>query len=221
MKHIDISAQMKERVPHIALGCLSCELTIAPNSAPLWEEIDRTCTTIQEQMKIQDISQHPSIQAARKAYKACGKDPARYRLSAEALLRRVIKGTELYQINNVVDLVNLISLKTGISIGGFDEDLIDGDVMFRIGEANEPYKSIGRGDLNVEFMPLFSDAQGAFGSPTSDSARTCLNEKSTRFLMIMVGFCGEASTQAALKTSVELLEQFTNAKNIETQIVTA
>jgi DNA/RNA-binding domain of Phe-tRNA-synthetase-like protein len=95
-------------------------------------------------LQIEDISQIPAISASRKAYKACGKDPARYRLSAEALLRRVVNRNEIYQINNVVDLLNLVSISTGFSIGGYDADKIDGDIIYGIGKPNEPYIGIGR-----------------------------------------------------------------------------
>src|SRR5690606_16509774 len=118
-------------------------------NAALWEEIQLKVTEIATHTKIEQISKIPAISASRKGYKACGKDPARYRLSAEALLRRVVNRNEIYQINNIVDVLNLISISSGFSIGGYDSDKIKGAVTFGIGEKDEPYTGIGRGELNI------------------------------------------------------------------------
>jgi len=72
-----------------------------------------------QQTRLEDIKKQPVIAATREAYKRCGKDPGRYRPSAEALRRRLMRGIALYQIDTLVDLINLVSLRTGHSIGGF------------------------------------------------------------------------------------------------------
>jgi DNA/RNA-binding domain of Phe-tRNA-synthetase-like protein len=153
------------------------------------------------------------------AYRLCGKDPARYRLSSEALMRRVVKGHQLYRINNVVDLLNLVSLKSGMSIGGYDAEKISGNVIFDIGKNKEPYEAIGRGELNIEFLPVFRDSISPFGSPTSDSVRTSVTNSTKRFLMIIIGFSGEICTTETIDLSVSLLKKYANADNIETILV--
>jgi DNA/RNA-binding domain of Phe-tRNA-synthetase-like protein len=164
---------------------------------------------------VEDISSLPAIRASRNAYKATGKDPARYRLSAEALLRRVVKGEELYRISNVVDLLNLVSITTGFSIGGYDASKIDGEMQFGIGEAEEPYSGIGRGTLNIEGLPVFRDQSGAFGSPTSDSERTCVDNGTKRFLMVIIAFGATLAPDEAGEMAVYLLKEFANASSIE------
>ena len=185
----------------------------------LWNEINKKIITIAAELKVEQISQMPAVAASRKAYKACGKDPARYRLSAEALLRRVIKRKELYQVNNVVDLLNLVSIASGFSIGGYDADKIKGKITFGIGEKDEPYEGIGRGELNIEFLPVFRDEKGAFGSPTSDSIRTAVSEKTKRFLMVIIDF-GDGKLQQATEHAVLLLKKYASAKNFEIKTVT-
>ena len=165
------------------------------------------------------MGSQPAIRASRTAYRLCGKDPARYRLSSEALMRRVVKGHQLYRINNVVDLLNLVSLKSGFSIGGYDAEKISGSAIFDIGTKNEPYEAIGRGELNIEFLPVFRDDISPFGSPTSDSVRTSVTNDTKRFLMIIIGFSGEICMVETLDLSVSLLKKYANADNIETVIV--
>src|SRR6202011_5719924 len=97
------------------------------------------------------------IIATRVGYKVLGKDPARYRGSAEALLRRVISGKGLPRINAVVDVINLVSVESRLPIGLYDLAHVQGDIMFRVGRAGETYKGIGKYDLNLEGFAVFWD----------------------------------------------------------------
>ena len=172
-----------------------------------------------ENLTIEEIRHNPNIAAAREAYKACGKDPARYRLSAEALLRRVVSGKGLYQINNVVDLLNLVSISTGFSIGGYDDDKIVGDIVMGIGRPYEPYNGLGRGEMNIEGMPVFRDEKGSFGTSTSDSERTGVSENTRRFLMVIVSYQSIKMLAEATQMAIKYLKEFAEGKNVEAVIV--
>ena len=186
MNSIRISTELKTCCPALRLGCIEANVRVQESSPELLIEMESRIRQMSESLSIESISKIPAIASSRKAYKACGKDPARYRLSAEALLRRVVSGKGLYQINNVVDQLNLVSISTGFSIGGYDANQIHGDVVFGIGLADEPYSGIGRGELNIEYLPVFRDANGAFGTPTSDSQRTGVTDETKRFLMVII-----------------------------------
>lgn len=185
----------------------------------LWELIKSKINELNGALKVEDISKLSAIAASRVAYKACGKDPARYRLSAEALLRRVVNRNELYQVNNVVDALNLVSISSGFSIGGYDADKINGTAVFGIGKKNEPYEGIGRGELNIESMPVFRDDSGAFGTPTSDSVRTSVTDNTKRFLMIIIDYGSAYLLEEATHLAVELLGKYANATNFENKII--
>ena len=219
MTNIEISDDLKSRLPELVLACIECDVKVEPSGEELLNRMSETEENIKQNLPLNKISQKSAIHASRRAYKACGKDPARYRLSAEALTRRVVRGLGLYHINNIVDLVNLISLETGISIGGYDAHKIEGNVRMGIGKSNEPYQAIGRGELNIEFLPLFRDNVSAFGSPTSDSERTSVTNATTRFLMVIIGFSGLQETEEAMKLAVDLLTRYGKAGNIEHWIV--
>lgn len=219
MKEINISQAIKGILPDLTLGCIECDVVISEENGELWREIEATCGTIGHSGELAEVGSQPAIRASRVAYRLCGKDPARYRLSSEALMRRVVKGHQLYRINNVVDLLNLVSLKTGFSIGGYDADKISGSMIFDIGTKDEPYEAIGRGEMNIEFLPVFRDAISPFGSPTSDSVRTSVTSETKRFLMVIIGFSGEICTSEALDLSVSLLRKYAQADNIETVII--
>jgi DNA/RNA-binding domain of Phe-tRNA-synthetase-like protein len=118
-----------------------------------------------------------------------------------------------------VDLLNLISLESGFSIGGYDAEKIIGNIEFGVGKENEPYEAIGRGMLNIENLPLFRDDLGAFGSPTSDSLRTMVTDETTKFLMIIIAFSQNNNLEATMKRCLELYEKYANADSISIKII--
>ena len=124
-------------------------------------------------------------------YKACGKDPSRYRPASEALIRRMLQGKELYQRDTLVDLVNLASIAYGYSIGGFDADQFVGDTLtLGIGREGEPYEGIGRGLINIHGLPVYRDAQGGVGTPTSDHERTKMTMETHHLVVLINGYDG-------------------------------
>lgn len=220
MQRFIISNELKEKVHAVELLCIECDVQLAEINESLWKRINEKIQSLITELKVEGISKLPAIAASRKAYKVCGKDPARYRLSAEALLRRVLKRHEIYQINNVVDALNLVSISSGFSIGGYDADKIEGIAEFGIGKKDEPYNGIGRGELNIEYMPVFRDSLGAFGTPTSDSQRTSVSLNTNRFLMVIIDYGSTSLLKVAGNLAVELLKEYAGATNIELENIT-
>lgn len=221
MNEIALSKQLVDKVPEIVLSCIECEVKFQDRNNELWDEIELKIKELNNRLRVEDISNISAISASRRAYKKCGKDPARYRLSAEALLRRILKRGKIYQVNNVVDLLNLVSVSTGFSIGGYDADMIEGKITFGIGEKDEPYEGIGRGQLNIESMPVFRDAKGAFGTPTSDSVRTCVTDATSRFLMIIIAYEPSKILMEATNMAQQLLTKYAGAKSFELKNINA
>ncbi len=219
MKSITISEALDQKCPNIVLSVIECDVTIiAPTPPLLLNEITTISEKIVQNIETPNINKIPTIAASRKAYKALGKDPSRYRLSAEALTRRVVKGKGLYSINNVVDLINLTSIESGFSIGGYNVAAIKGDITFDIG-GTEQYDAIGRGTLNIQFLPVFKDDKSTFGSPTSDSTRTMVTNETNRFLMIIISFDGEKELNSTKDLAIRLIKTYANGQNFELQTI--
>lgn len=162
-----------------------------PYNEKLWEEIFAFISDYRVKYTIDSIKEMPSIQATRKIYKSLGKDPSRYRPSGEALVRRTLQGKDLYQIDTAVDLINLASIAYGYSIGGFDADKIQGTQLnLGVGQEGEPYEGIGRGMLNIAGLPVYRDAIGGIGTPTSDNERTKMGLETHHMLAIVNGYDG-------------------------------
>ena len=170
---ITLSEEIKQACPGFAGVAVYAHVQNTSFCPGLWQEIDSFTAELAAATCLDDIKRQPAIAATREAYKRCGKDPGRYRPSAEALRRRLLRGIPLYQIDTLVDLINLVSLRTGYSIGGFDADKITGSSLeLGIGQSGEPFEGIGRGVLNIEGLPVYRDALGGIGTPTSDNERT-------------------------------------------------
>ncbi|MFK8105072.1 MAG: B3/4 domain-containing protein [Saprospiraceae bacterium] len=219
MPIIQIDPKVKAICPDLSLLCLQAEVEVVKEHTALWQTIDQTCETLRSQYQQADLAKRPSIQSARLGYKALGKEPSRYRLSAEALLRRVVNGKGLYKVCNVVDILNLISIKTGYSIGGYDADQIQGSICLGHGQKAEAYAAIGRGALNIENLPVCRDELGAFGNPTSDSERTMVTNDTQNFLMVFFHFGATDDFEELIALTSELLQRFAKAKNIQHQII--
>jgi len=207
---ITISEEIRLRCPEFVGTAVVANVRNSAFNAELWEEIEAFISDYRLHYTVDSIKEMPSIEATRTAYRRCGKDPSRYRPSGEALVRRTLKGNELYQVSTLVDLINLASIAYGYSIGGFDADRIEGDALcLGIGREGEPYEGIGRGVLNIEGMPVYRDAIGGIGTPTSDHERTKLSLETTSLLTIVNGYDGNRENVDACATYIqELLRRY-------------
>ena len=109
-------------VPNLSLGVILATVQVSRDPPELSSAISKYIHDLQLSMKSEDLAAIPEIIAARNGYRAIGKDPSRYRPSQEALLRRVMQGKGLFKINSVVDVNNLISLRSRNSLGSYDLD---------------------------------------------------------------------------------------------------
>ena len=225
MYHITLSKEIKQNCPEFRGAAVFAEVTNTPYCEGLWQEIATFTQELRARETTDSIKYQPVIAATREAYKRCGKDPSRYRPSAEALRRRLLRGLELYQIDTLVDLINLVSLRTGHSIGGFDADEIQGtDLELGIGRAEELFEGIGRGMLNIEGLPVYRDRIGGIGTPTSDHERTQMKLKTRaahnhkkknltprHILAIVNGYNGQEGLKEAAEMILELLEKYASS----------
>jgi DNA/RNA-binding domain of Phe-tRNA-synthetase-like protein len=155
------------------------------------------------------------ILATRAGYKALGKDPARYRGSAEALLRRIVSGKGFPQINSVVDIINLVSVESRLPIGLYDLAHVKGNIVFRAGRSGEMYKGIGKYDLNLEGLPVFCDEEGPHGSPTSDSERTMVTPETKEVAAILVSFGGAEGLEPSCQRLSALLQKYAQGQDTQ------
>ncbi len=215
MIKIEVSEEIKNACPCFRGMAVYGEVKNSSFNEQLWTQIEATIEQYKKEHTLGDIKKNQAIAATRNVYKHLGKDPNRYRPSSEALCRRIIRGLPLYQIDTLVDIINLVSIQTGYSIGGFDAQKIEGDVLtLGVGMPEEPYEAIGRGFLNIEGLPVYRDSVGGVGTPTSDNERTKIDHSTIRLLAIINGYSGMEGLSEAADYMKSLLEQFASAEKV-------
>lgn len=211
---IEISRSFASLCPAFKAIAIQCQIQNTIFNNKLWHELDTTIEQIKNNYALSEINSRPAIRATREVYKKLGKDPNRYRPSAEALCRRIVRDMDLYKINTLVDLINLVSIHSGYSIGGFDVEKIEGPLELGIGQTDDCFHAIGRGLLNIEGLPVYRDSAGGIGTPTSDEERTKLTPETTGTLIIINAFGYHDLLDEAVKLTISGLTNYLNGENI-------
>lgn len=214
---IKISERMKNLEMKMSLGILTATVTVIPSCNEIISLLNHEVKNIESQYTLENY-RNKTLEASRKIYKALGKDPSRYRISSDSLFRRIIKGKGVYYVNNVVDINNIISLRTLWSVGAYDLSKIQGDIVYGVGTTEDVYEGIGRGLLNIDKLPVLIDSISPFGSATSDSTRTMVTTETTELLMVVHAFGGDDGLVEAMSDMKIYLEQYADASQIDIKI---
>jgi DNA/RNA-binding domain of Phe-tRNA-synthetase-like protein len=168
-----LDEQLKNRIPGVTFGMVTISgVTVRQRDERLWKQIEMLCQHRIGEFSLDGLSENEQIAAVRGLQKSFGFDPTRYRPSSESLLRRVLKGQGLYQINTAVDVNNLCSLEFLLPMCSYDLHSVKGQVRVRIGQSGEEYQGIGRQVFKAENKVIIADESGIMGSTVSDSERT-------------------------------------------------
>lgn len=220
MKHLTIDKTMKEIWPDTRVGCLQYRVKVEKKNEELWKYLKKDIfKKARDAIFDYGINGIPNVKESRAAYKAFGKDPGRYRVSSEALIRRIGQGKGLYEVNTVVDANNLISIESGFSVGSYDTSQIAEELVFRIGRDGETYKGIGKAEIKINALPVLADENGAIGSSTSDSERAMITENAAEVLTLIYSFSENDDLEKALEYGRKYLEEYAGAQDLESWIV--
>ena len=206
-KQLTIDEGMKSLWPAVRVGCFQYKVKVEKKNGDMWRYLKKDIDY--------GVSDIPNIKESREAYRAFGKDPSRYRVSSEALVRRIGQGKGLYEVNTVVDTNNLISIESGFSVGSYDAYKIADTLVFRVGREGETYEGIGKDAVNIANLPVLADSEGAVGSSTSDSRRAMITEETTEVLTLIYSFSDNGDLEKALKYGKEYLERYAGAEETE------
>src|SRR6266566_892001 len=179
-----LDEQLKSRIPGVTFGMVTIHgVTVRERDARLWKQVEILSQRLGREFSLDRLSENEQIAAVRGLQKSFGFDPTRYRPSSEALLRRVLKGQGLYQINTAVDVNNLCSLEFLLPMCIYDLRHVKGQVRVRIGEPGEAYPGIGRQVFQAAHKVIIADDLGIMGSTVSDSERTKVTTTTTDILL--------------------------------------
>ena len=219
-ERIKIDQSLKDVYPEIRLGCLSFTAEVTEQNDRFWEHLEADVIPgLEAMLASTELGDIPGVACSRAAYKAFGRNPGRYRVSSEALLRRIRSGKGLYHVNSVVDVNNMLSMQTALSYGSYDIDHIAGDVVLKRAGEGEGYYGIGKDFIDMENMLVLSDDEGIFGSSYSDSHRALISTDAKNILVVIYCFSDALPLEQFLDESEAAFSQYAGAENIEKWIV--
>lgn len=186
---------MNFRIDHglLTLGAsmlvVRCKTDAVKNSNPLMRNhLEVAADNIANNMTADQLTELAPVSCFRSATTKLGRNPNRYRISSEALLRRIVQGKGIYYINNVVDLNNYMCLYSYLPVGSYDLSAIAGDVVMRKGRPGEIVETIAKGDFDFENCVVLADIIGPFGSPINDSKRCMVRDTTKSFFSVFYSF---------------------------------
>lgn len=219
-KNLVIDEAMKALWPPVRVGCMQYKVKVEKKNEEMWKYLKKDIfKRTKDAIFDYGVNEIPNIKESRAAYKVFGKDPSRYRVSSEALIRRIGQGKGLYEVNTVVDVNNLISVESGFSAGSYDTARIDDELIFRVGRDGETYKGIGKEEIKIDGLPVIADKDGAIGSSTSDSERAMITEEASEVLTLIYSFSDNHDLETALEKGKRYMEKYAGAKEVEIWIV--
>jgi len=213
---IKVSSEILEQIPGFKLGVIEYRnITIEHSPQMLKGRLRLFQESIYFDLEKNNVTNLPGIQEWRNIFKKTGKDPNRYRHSAESLFRRVQKQNYLSSVQSAIDINNFFSLQYQVPIGIYDLDLIQGSVEIRIGKEGEEYLGLNGRKNSLERLILSSDLGGPFGSPFVDSERTLVTYD-TKDAIQIIYLRPSTDLENAEKLTKSLMEMFTQIHGGET-----
>lgn len=160
------------------------------------------------------------FRAYRDFYWKLGIDPTKTRPSGEALNRRVLHGKPLPSVNAFVDAYNAASLATGVPIGAYDADVLEGPLALRLAQRGETFHGLGEPvgrALDGGEVVLADGARVVNFYPYRDADATRVTERTTRALLVACGAPGveRATLRAATDMAVSNVLAACGGKRVE------
>jgi DNA/RNA-binding domain of Phe-tRNA-synthetase-like protein len=205
--NITINPDTLKKIRGIKLGILQASKIDLTSDKPDFEqEFSEIRTFLQSKFHGSRPAEDEIVSHVRRMYRRVGWEPTRYRPSSEALIRRILQGKDLYRINIAVDMANLVSARSRLSMGLYDTAKISGKIILDTGREGESYQGISRPLIHAHNKLILRDDEGIFGNPTADSLRTSLTDKTQDILAVF--FCPFEVSNNHLYESLNLLEKY-------------
>ncbi|MCA1056584.1 hypothetical protein LCM10_16410 [Rossellomorea aquimaris] len=182
-----IDASITSKIPDFKIGLIQYHnIEVGDSPQMLKGRLQLFQESIFFDLQDKNVTSIRGVAEWRDVFKKTGKDPNRYRHSAEALYRRVKKQNYLSTINSAIDLNNFFSLQYEVPIGIYDRGQLKGDALqLRIGRTDETYVGLNGRENSLEDLIIAADEDGPFGSPFVDSNRAPVGNGTTDAVQII------------------------------------
>lgn len=222
MFSFNVSSEVSAKYEGLAVGMIEgkCEQNIVSDKAAFLEEKKEV---EKNALNIQPLAMHPNVAAWRKVFKSFGVDQTKIRSSAEALIRRVQRGESIPEINGIVDVYNLISIKHILPMGGQDALMVKGGVELRLAKQGETFIRLGASEPEGvdEGEVVYADEEKILCSKWNyrDCEQAKITENTKEFVLFVDGApgIGREYVEKATRDLAEHLNKY--VKGCEARVV--
>jgi DNA/RNA-binding domain of Phe-tRNA-synthetase-like protein len=206
---IQLSSEIISKIPNFKLGIIEYKgITVGDSPQMVKGRLQLFQESIYFDLENKNLTELPAIQEWRSIFKTFGKDPNRYRHSAEALYRRIQKQNYLTTIQSAIDINNFFSLQYQVPIGIYDSDQLEGRIKIEVAKAGEEYLGLNGRINSLENLIVSSDQLGPFGSPFVDSKRAPVTIATKNALQIIY-LQPSTAVNSAQRLTESLMKMFT------------
>ena len=183
---IRIEPEITELIPNFKIGFIQYEeISVGESPQMLKGRLQLFQESLYFELEDKKLTDFPGIHEWSQIFKRIGKDPNRYRHSAEALYRRIQKQNYLQPVNSAIDLNNFFSLQYDIPIGIYDSEKLNNPLTLRLGNDGEEYRGLNGRNNSLHRLIVSADEKNAFGSPFVDSEKTAVTEMTRNAVQIV------------------------------------
>ena len=186
---------------------------VEETGAELQEFKECLCGEVKRKYALESLKDVYIFRCYRDFFWKVGIDPTKIRPAAEALVRRILAGTPIPRINNVVDSYNLASIKTEVALAAFNRDELRGGLLMRSAESGERFNGIGMDEpmeLNGREIVISDEEKLVAVYPYRDADRSKVSTTTKNLLILVCGVPGiqEKTLKDAGKVALELVTKF-------------
>lgn len=137
-----------DRFPNVVGGVIWARgLRNGPTPPALQDAYFAEQRAVLERLGDTPLSELPSLSAWRRVFTGFGVKPTQYRNAAEALLRRLAKQGDIPSLNTLVDLGNLVSIRTALPVAVFDLAATSGAITVALARGDERFTPLGEAEV--------------------------------------------------------------------------
>lgn len=141
---VDLESQLTEAFPGISLLAFKLAgLNLRIGDSRVEQLVDEVLAEAKRSYALEGLKDVPVFRAYRDFFWRIGIDPTKMRPSSEALVRRILLGRGFPRINPLVDIYNLASVETGVTMAAYDFDKVRGGLRLTWSKPGERFLGIG------------------------------------------------------------------------------
>ena len=210
----NIDSRLKKRFPDLKVLTFQIEdVKVEKRNVDLETFKEELMKQVRKQYNLESLRNLPTFRAYRDFFWKVGIDPTKNRPAAEALIRRILQGKLIPNINTLVDAYNLASIKTEIALAAFDANKLKDNLLMRFATESEEFMGIGmEKPMHLEGGEIVvSDSEKLIAVyPHRDADNTKITNKTVNVVMLVCGVPGirEENLQKATQVATEYITKF-------------